>query len=286
MRVMAEVDRLRADGVAVIGGLLAPSRAERLRAVADGLRERYLRRDPVTGRRGFLVGPWSIAHLEHPGFYEGAPDWWFPELMGTVADPSILALWRIATGDEPHFAVAALFIDPVMPLSADLSLHSAAGPGGAGRWHRDTAASRSDEDERAELLRGGLDEAGHILEIALVPSDAFEYVPGSHARWDTPVELQARKHGMAIEERTQPLPGARRIELGTGDAVLVDTRGIHRGWYTPGVARRTLTLWYLSASRLARHPGEEHNLCRLDRARVEGLPAVVREFFQRELPGR
>jgi hypothetical protein len=283
---LIDAGALRGEGFAVCRRLLGPERAGRLRAVADGLRERYLRRDPVTGGRGFLVSPWSIAHLEHPGFHLDAPVWWFPELMGLVADPELLGLWRDATGDEPHFASVALFIDPVVPLSADPGAPSAAAADGAGRWHRDTAANRTDESEREELLSGGLGEAGHILEIALVPSDSFEYVPGSHARWDTPLELEARKHGTTLARRTQPLPGARRVVLDAGDAVLVDTRGIHRGWYRRGVTRRTVVLWYLSVERLSRYPQEERNLCLLDPAQIELVPAHGRAFFRRQLPWR
>ncbi|HXM57092.1 MAG TPA: phytanoyl-CoA dioxygenase family protein [Candidatus Dormibacteraeota bacterium] len=273
---------LARDGFAILRGLLDRERADRLRAVADGLRERYARHDPVSGLRGFLHSPWSIAHVEHPGFYTDAPDWWFPELMGLVADPAIHERWRTATGDEPAFASAALFVDPIVPLPADLRASSAAAADGAGRWHRDTAENRTDEREREELLGGRLDEAGHIIEVALVPSDSFEYVPGSHARWDTPLELEARKHGTTLAARTQPLPGARRIVLGAGDAVLVDTRGIHRGWYRSAVPRRTAVLWYLSAARLERHPGEEQNLCLLDSAQIDRLPTRLRPFFQRE----
>jgi hypothetical protein len=279
--VIESIEALRRQGFSTVRGLVDPARTERLRTIADGLRERYLRCDPVSGRRGFLVAPWSVTHLEHAGFYVDTPEWWFPELMALIADPLVLDLWQTATGDQAQLAVAALFIDPVMPLSADLGVHAGAAVGGAGRWHRDTAADRSDEDEREELLRGGLDEAGKILEIALVPSHSFEYVPGSHTRWDTPLELRARRHGQTMAERTQPLPGACRVTLGAGDALLVDTRGIHRGWYTHGVARRTLTLWYLSAERLARYPGERPNLCLPDRAQIELLPADVRGFFQR-----
>jgi hypothetical protein len=176
-------------------------------------------------------------------------------------------------------------MDPLIPLAADLSLHAVAAADGAGPWHRDTAPW-ADDDERERLLGGGMGEAGYLLEIALVPSDAFEYVPGSHQRWDTPFELVTRKHGKTVEERTRPLPGARRIGLGAGDALLADTRGIHRGWYTKGVSRRTLTLWYMSEARLARYPGEEVNLSRLDAAQLELLTPTVRGFFQRELPWR
>ncbi|HXM57091.1 MAG TPA: hypothetical protein VOB72_16955, partial [Candidatus Dormibacteraeota bacterium] len=166
--------------MAVLPGLLDPARVARLREIADGLRERYAVRDPVSGRRGFLASSWSISHIEHPGFYEDAPDRWFPEVTRLLADPAILDLWRAATGEEPHFVAAALYVDPLVPHAIDPVLRQMAAPGGAGSWHRDRTGEKPDEVERTELLdRGRLPEGGHLLEIALLPSDAFEYVPGS-----------------------------------------------------------------------------------------------------------
>jgi Phytanoyl-CoA dioxygenase (PhyH) len=282
--VVADLEGLRREGFVVLPGFIAPARVARLRELADGLRARYLQRDPATGRRGFLVSGWSITHVEHPGFYEGAADWWFPELASLIADPEILDLWRTATGDEPDFACAALYIDPPMPYAVDSAMQQTAAPDGAGSWHRDRTGQRADDVEKADLLRTErLREGGYLLEIALLPSDAFEYVPGSHARWDTALELQARKLGATVGECTQPLPGARRISIGPGDALLADTSGIHRGWYTHGVPRRTIALSYLSSERLRRYPAEGGNRSLLDAGQLSGLDPATRVFFARDV---
>jgi hypothetical protein len=282
-----KLDGLRRDGFVVLPGFIDPPRAARLREISDGLHAQYVRRDPVTGKRGFLVSGWAIDHIEHPGFYQGEPEWWFPEIAALIADPAILDLWRTATRDEPHFASAALYVDPLMPYAVDSVLQRTAAPDGAGSWHRDRSAGKDDDTERAELLRDDrLREGGYLLELALLPSDAFEYVRGSHRRWDTPRELEARKHGTTVAQSTQALPDARRPSLAPGDVLLADTCGIHRGWYTHGVPRRTIALSYLSAERLERYAAERGNRSLLDADQVGRLDPATGAFFAREVVTR
>jgi hypothetical protein len=281
-----QLDDLRRDGFTVVRGFLDPARTARLLEVADGVRAAYLRRDPLTGRRGWQVSPWHVGRIDHPGFYEGAPDWWLPAVLDLEADPEVLDLWLRATGDEPTFVYGALFTDPPLPYAVDAILQRGAAPNGAGLWHRDVRVVRADDVERASLLSNErTSDDRHLLEIALLASDAFEYVPGSHARWDTPLELLARKHGPTVEERTQPLPGGLRIGLEPGDALLVDARGIHRGWYTHGVSRRTLTFVYSSLERLLRFPEDDNERpqCFLEPAHLERLRPGTRAFFERQL---
>jgi hypothetical protein len=56
-----------------------------------------------------------------------------------------------------------------------------------GDWHRD--ADEQDEKQfLAEEAYSGLGviSAGIQMQIALVPNDDVQLVPGSHLRWDTP----------------------------------------------------------------------------------------------------
>src|ERR1051326_1683660 len=100
---MYPLDDLRRDGFMVLTGFLDPARRARLLEVAEGLRARYLQRDPLTGRRGFQVSPWHVALIDHPGFYEDAPDWWLPEVLELEADTEVRALWQAGTGEDPTF---------------------------------------------------------------------------------------------------------------------------------------------------------------------------------------
>jgi hypothetical protein len=275
---------LRRDGLTTVPGLIDPARAARLLEVADGVRAAYLRCDPVTGQRGFLVSPWSLSYVDHPGLYEGAPGWWFAEMMDLLADPGVRELWHTTTGEEPDFVAAELYMDPPLPHALDRLMQTLAAPDGAGCWHRDVYERMPDDDERAVLLAGGIRRMGsYLVEVALVPSDGFEYVVGSHLRWDTDLELLVRKRATSIADRTQPLPGARRLALGAGDAALVDTNGIHRGWYTHGTPRRTMALWYVSRERLRLHPEERRNRCLLEAGRLDALRPAARAFFERGL---
>jgi hypothetical protein len=271
---------LRRDGLALAPGLLDPDRAARLREVADGLRASYLRRDPITGKKGFLVCPWSLSYVDHADLYEDAPGWWFPEMMDLLADPGIRDLWQAATGEEPHFVAAEMYMDPPLPYALDRVMLAQAAADGAGCWHRDVYHPVDDEEERAALLAGGIGRmGGYLVEIALAPSDAFEYVLGSHLRWDTPLE-HATRRGHAIAEKTRPLPGACRPALDAGDAALVDTNGVHRGWYAHGVARRTMAIWYVSRERLRVHPEEAHSRCLVEADRLAALRPPARAFFE------
>jgi hypothetical protein len=277
------LEEFRRDGLLVLRGLLAPARAARLREVADGLRARYLARDPLTGRRGFLESPWHVQHVNHPGFYAGAPDSWHPETLELLADARILDTWRAAVGTEPVFVNASLFIDPPLPYAVDAAMQKLAAPDGAGLWHRDVPGEPDDEKEKAALLGGAARRgSSYLLEIAVVASDAFEYVTGSHLRWDTPAELAARKRGTTIAERSAPLPGSIRPLLEPGDAILVDGRGVHRGWYAHGVERRTITLSYVGEEypRLFAE-GDERLRCFVQPDDLERLTSAARRFYAR-----
>lgn len=275
------LEAFQRDGLTVIRGLLDGGRAARLAEVTDGLRARYLERDPVTGRRGFLVSPWHVQQIDHPGFYAGAPDWWYPEMLELLADPVLLDAWRATVDPEPLLLTASLFMDPPLPYAIDAAMQKLAAPDGAGLWHRDVP-DEGDERERADLLSGASRRpSSYLVEIALVTSDAFEYVTGSHLRWDTPDELATRKRGTTVAERSLPLPGTQRPLLEPGDAILVDGRGVHRGWYPHGRRRRTITLSYLNADYLRLFPeGDDRRRCWAEPVDLERLTSTARRFYQ------
>ena len=66
------------------------------------------------------------------------------------------------------------------------------------------------------------------IQCALVPSRHFEYVRGSHNRWDTPEELHVRKGGETREYRfSDAMPGAERDLLNPGDALVSTATASH-----------------------------------------------------------
>lgn len=273
----AHVADIRRDGVGVLRGFLDTDRAARLREIADGLRARYLRADPVTGRPGFLVSPWHVRRIDDPRFYPQAPGWWLSEVLDLATDPDLLELARSLSGQEPVAVSPSLFVDPALPYAADALTQRFATPDGAGPWHRDLVEGADDEDERRHLLGTVRTPIhGYLLELALLPCDAFEYVPGSHCRWDTPEELTVRRRAETPAERARQLPGAQRIRLASGDLAVADSRGIHRGWYRHGVQRRTISLWYYSEL-------DDRLPCLVTPAHMEALRPAARAFLERWL---
>ena len=89
-----------------------------------------------------------------------------------------------------------------------------------------------EEKEKALVLRPDAVVGGQMMQIqcALLPSQHFEYVRGSHNRWDTPEELLVRKGGRARENRfSDDMPGAECELLMPGDALVFCPWVIHRG---------------------------------------------------------
>jgi ectoine hydroxylase-related dioxygenase (phytanoyl-CoA dioxygenase family) len=111
-----------------------------------------------------------------------------------------------------------------------------------GMWHRDGDRPGP----------GALDSARPTLvryRVALAHDDHLEYVPGSHARSDTPEERSVLKGAV----RNGPLSSrAIRIELEPGDVCVFDTWGIHRARYRRDRVRRTLDLLFGFGSRTPR----------------------------------
>jgi ectoine hydroxylase-related dioxygenase (phytanoyl-CoA dioxygenase family) len=114
--------------------------------------------------------------------------------------------------------------------------HEPTGRDDDGHWHRDGAgpagSAGAPAGQRPTLVR---------VRMAFAPDDHLEYVPGSHARPDTPEEREA------LERRLRDASLAHeavRIELEPGDVCVFDTWGIHRARYRRDRPRRTLDLLF------------------------------------------
>ena len=104
-----------------------------------------------------------------------------------------------------------------------------------GAWHRDGDGAAPPVDavpSRPTLLR---------FRVAFAHDDHLEYVPGSHARPDTPEERSVLKGAV---RNTKLASGPVRIELQPGDACVFNTWGIHRARYRRDRIRRTLDLLF------------------------------------------
>jgi hypothetical protein len=223
------------EGYVVLRGLLAQPRTERLLAICERVLAQWRRESPETGKPGGAADATVMRHLNHPGYFRQHEEQ-IGELMDVVAEPAILDVARTILGEEPLFRCTSLFFNPLSD-------------GKDGNWHRDSQfGTPDDEQEKAlidELTRSG---TSIQMQIALVPSEDVEYVPGSHLRWDTPAEYALRKAEGGKHNRSNHMPGALRLKLAAGDAALFNPYGLHRGRYHTEPLRRTLMLTYTKTS--------------------------------------
>lgn len=211
------VDSFARQGFAVFPRFLAAAQIAPLRAACDRVleRQRALSADDTTNIAYLTDGRW------HP---DGDDD--RVALLEFIASPRITALITRAI-DAPSFHNTQYFMEPRTRSWT-------------GAWHRDCQFLVEVPDEEAAIRAAG---CGVHFRVALVDDDHLEYVPGSEQRSDTAQELAAR---WPTGDRTtaDALPGAVRLPLRAGDALLFHAWGIHRGRYLAGRTRRTLDVIY------------------------------------------
>lgn len=256
----------RDHGYAVVRGVLAPAQVARLREIAEPIIARSRDQDPVNGRGGGDDAR-ELTHPNHPGFHpDDRRD--LVDLLAIAASEPMLAVPRALLGEEPLFRCLKLWFNPLLS-SVD------------GHWHRDTQFLYPElAEERAVFDRMvGESATGAQFQVALVPSDDIEVVPGSHRRWDSPVEMAIRR-AQGEAQQSNGMPGALRVALEPGDGVIFDAKMLHRGRYHAARPRRTLMLTTstLNARRddfFTRQPWF------LESGYLDGLPPRQRAFYER-----
>jgi hypothetical protein len=223
------------DGYVIVRGLCTAERVAWLRTTCDRILGQWRLSSAETGEPGDAEAV-SMRHLNHPGYFAGAPDGQ-REMLSAISDRKVLDLCRELFDAEPLFRCTSLFMNP-MTTTQD------------GNWHRDTQFLYTDESVEQEKILSANGISNHIqLQIALVPSDDIEVVPGSHRRWDTDEEYYVRRTDDGAHSRS-PLPSAIRVALEPGDAVGFNAYGLHRGRYHADRLRRTFMLTFTDC----RHP--------------------------------
>lgn len=211
-------DSFTRQGFALFPRFLAAAQIAPLRAACD----RILERQRASSDGGDTT---NIAYLT-----DGR---WHPDgdtdritLLEFIASPRITALIAAAVG-APSFHNTQYFMEPRVRSWT-------------GAWHRDCqflVTSPAQEDAvRAQAC-------GVHFRVALVDDDHLEYLPGSEQRADSVAEHTAR-WSTGAEKKDNDLPGAVRLPLRAGDALLFHAWGIHRGRYVATRPRRTLDLIY------------------------------------------
>lgn len=252
------------SGMIVIRGLYAPERVVWLRQTCERILNQWRQCSPETGEPGSLEAT-SMRHLNHPAYFTNDPEG-LREMLAAIADPTALNLCRELFANEPLFRCTSLFMNPA-------TRHR------EGDWHRDSQFLFPDENFEQEKIVQANGVSDHIqLQIALVPSDDMEYVPGSHRRWDTPEEYAVRRADNGAHNQNE-MPGAVRIALEPGDAVGFNAYGLHRGRYHANRLRRTFMLTFTDSRTFVRDYFS-HQPWFLTPGYLDGLDGPARAFFE------
>ncbi|HZH90508.1 MAG TPA: phytanoyl-CoA dioxygenase family protein [Pyrinomonadaceae bacterium] len=247
------------NGFVVIPRLFDAPRIRELQVICDDVLAQWIEESPASHD---AANSTNMAFLTEPRYFIKHPER-LRLMLETITDEKIFkALAEIIDG-EPLFHNTQYFFNPATATRA-------------GDWHRDQQFDAPDEEtERARMLT----HTGVHVHIAFLPDDNLEFVPGTHARWDTPVELEIRRGFDGRSKNSDAMPGARRLALRPGDAAFFSAWGIHRGRYDARTPRRTFDIIYASEN-----PCDWYTpppTCFLQPGLLDRFDERSRRFFQR-----
>ena len=240
------------DGILVIRNLFDRQRTRELLDVAAELLETFY----SEGSSGSAAAT-SVFQVHDPSKFFPVGSAQLNTILEAAADPKVVELARsclqapgpAAVIEEPLFSHTSIFFNPrddgAGAKRTAFSRYSSSGC--CGEWHRDAQYIKPAEAEEKQLvLQPHNAPGGQMFQIqcALLPSQHFEYVRGSHNRWDTEAEYMIRKgHDserigveLAGSDRvhrfSDAMPGAERDLLNPGDGIVFNPWVLHRGHYT------------------------------------------------------
>ncbi len=259
-------DQWAREGYVVARSLFGVDVCASLLKISEGCLRQWRECSPETGEAGG-VDATSMRHLNHPEYHRQDRTGQV-SLLEAAADPGVLELGRAILGEEILFRCTSLFMNPLET-------------GKDGNWHRDSQFQHRDVQEEERVVCS-LGERGNSfqLQVALVPSDDVEVVPGSHLRWDTPQEFAIRHADEQRHNRSNEMPGALRLDLAPGDGAAFNPFSLHRGRYHADRLRRTLMLTYTRASK-PRFDYFSDQPWFLEKGYLNGLSSSAAAFYQR-----
>jgi ectoine hydroxylase-related dioxygenase (phytanoyl-CoA dioxygenase family) len=244
------------DGFVVVPGLLNAAEVALLHAICDDVFEQWRRAAPNPKKAANLI---NMAYLTEWRYFEQQPER-LTVLLEAIAAPKILSVLKQLSDKDLIFHNTQYFFNPL-----DESRQ--------GDWHRDQQFGvPDDETEKLRMAQ----TVGIHAHIAFLADNNFQYVPGTHARWDTPEELAIRRGANGQPKNSPNMPGAVRIKLEPGDACFFSAWGIHRGNYMAEVPRRTFDIIYGTPAEWATPPP----MCFLEPGVLENLQPASRAFFE------
>ena len=243
-------------GFVVVPGLLDGPEIAQLQAICDDVFEQWLRAASNPNKAANLI---NMAYLTELRYFERQPER-LTTLLEAIANEKIRAILKQLSDKELLFLNTQYFFNPL-----DESRQ--------GDWHRDQQFGvPDDETEKRRMAQ----TVGIHAHIAFLPDDNFQYVPGSHIRWDTPDELAIRRGTNGQPKNSPNMPGAARVKLEPGDACFFSAWGIHRGNYMAEVLRRTFDIIYGTPANWATPPP----MCFLEPGVLDDLQPASRTFFE------
>lgn len=138
-----------------------------------------------------------------------------------IANERLVALARDLFGDDLYFHNTQLFFNPI-------------GTERQPYWHRDLQYGPFDENQQQRLLPELLNLHARI---PLLPERGLELIPGTHRRWDTPLERSVRLEAGG-RRHFEDLPDGQCFDLRPGDLLIFHAHMLHRGNYALNQDRR------------------------------------------------
>ncbi len=253
------------EGYIIVRGLIDRERIERTRVLCEDVLQQWYRRDPETGAPGLANGT-TMFNVIRPEYFRQHPER-LAEILELTADRRALDVASAIFGEEPLFRSTSLWFNP-KETSRD------------GNWHRDSQFTTKSDEEEKQFLFGGSRSNGVQLQVALVPSEDSEVVPGSHLRWDTDEEYRIRKGDGGKNNTSNAMPGAVRASLQPGDAVAFNPLTLHRGRYHSDKRRLTFMMTYTTTDNAPLDYFSTQPWF-LEEGYLNGLTPAATAFFQR-----
>ena len=223
------------DGIATVRKLWPPDDVDRLARACERILTQWRMLNPENGDPGGGPDAHVMRHLNHPGYFEDHDDERIL-MLEAIASSVAIGFAEDILQTDVLFRCTSLFFNP-HETSVD------------GNWHRDSQFHAPDENDEKQLIAERAHPGTSVqMQIALIPSDDIEFVPGSHQRWDTDDEYAIRRAGEGANNRSKDMPDALRIALQPGDAVAFNPFGLHRGRYHTDKPRLTLMLTYTACT--------------------------------------
>jgi len=209
------------QGYFAIPEFFSPSQMNRLEGLVDPVYSQWIEQNSTEIFEQKLVNMHSLTKGENFQGQEGKRI----DFFDAILPASLTELMTETFGEDIYFHNTQLFFDPPNPKRLPY-------------WHRDLQFSPA-EDEVQRREQGTL--LSLHVRIPLTEEKGLALVPGTHQRWDTPLERSVRlEQGGHLSH--EDLPGAEIIHLNRGDILVFDAQMLHKGSYSANHDRKALDL--------------------------------------------